>query len=151
MKPVTREEVEAIVHEAVDPVRADVVNLKTDVAVLKTDVAVLKTDVAVLKTDVAVLKTDVAVLKTDVAVLKTDMAEVKAELKERPTRAEFNDLLDKHFRAQDGRILTLFRETIEVLTQELERKRQGDRAENTKNFVEIYDRLDKLEAKTGGQ
>ncbi|HEY4003527.1 MAG TPA: hypothetical protein VGO93_31965 [Candidatus Xenobia bacterium] len=123
MKPVTREEVEAIVHEAVDPVRADVVNLKTDVAVLK----------------------------TDVAVLKTDMAEVKAELKERPTRAEFNDLLDKHFRAQDGRILTLFRETIEVLTQELERKRQGDRAENTKNFVEIYDRLDKLEAKTGGQ
>ena len=64
-------------EEKLQPIRADVQELKEEVHVLKEDVGVLKEEVHVLKKDVEVLKDEVHVMKGRICVLQEDVQHVK--------------------------------------------------------------------------
>ena len=67
-------------EEKLQPIRADVQELKEEVHVLKEDVGALKEEVHVLKEDVGVLKEEVHVLKKDVEVLKDEVHVMKGRI-----------------------------------------------------------------------
>lgn len=57
---------------ALEPIGADIAQLKSDVAELKSDVVELKSDVVELKSNVVQLSSDVEQLKSDVVQLKSE-------------------------------------------------------------------------------
>ena len=59
----TKNDVKAIVEDALVSVKNDISSLKSNVSVLKSDVSVLKTDVSTIKLDVGHLKTEVGSVK----------------------------------------------------------------------------------------
>lgn len=69
-----------MLDQKLQPIKADIAELKAEMQEVKTDIAELKEDVAKLKTEMQVVKTDIAELKTEMQTVKRDVAELKTEL-----------------------------------------------------------------------
>ncbi len=69
-----------MMDQKLQPIRADIAELKVDVAELKEELKAVKADIVELKADVAGLKEELKAVKADIVGLKRDAAELKKVL-----------------------------------------------------------------------
>ena len=72
-------------EEKLQPVIAEISELKTDMAQVKTEINELKSDVSELKSDMIQVKAEINELKSDMAQVKTEISELKADVSELKT------------------------------------------------------------------
>ncbi len=77
-----------MLDQKLQPIKADIAELKAEMREVKTDIAELKAEMQEVKTDVAELKAEMWEVKTDVAELKAEMREVKTDIAELKTEMQ---------------------------------------------------------------